>query len=390
MLHILWILLKTILIILGIFLGLVLLALLLLLFCPVRYQAQAKKEGEHLEDTQLAARISWLFRAVGARGTFENGEMKLTILIFGIPLDQIRDWIGNIKEKRRTRAVQKRRKAQAKKANKKKEHTKHSIKDQKESNSSNRSNNQKESNNQNGSSNQNGLNNANGSNASGTDKGKKSQPMKMAGESSETSREIVEDIHKTPSQSETEIIPKESADSAANEDGMNSGFFSGILERLQKIASIPARIWNRITSFIKGILRKIKNIKENIGKLQKKVNWWRSFLEEERTKAAISLVLKDGKALIRHILPTKIEGQITFGCEDPAITGTALAALGMTFPLHKNRIQVNPLFDGENRLTGKVSLKGRIYGIVLVKTALEIYINKNIKYVINRWKHKED
>ena len=44
MLHILWILIKFILIILGILLGLALLAVLLLLFCPVRYQARAVKE----------------------------------------------------------------------------------------------------------------------------------------------------------------------------------------------------------------------------------------------------------------------------------------------------------------------------------------------------------
>ena len=51
---------------------------------------------------------------------------------------------------------------------------------------------------------------------------------------------------------------------------------------------------------------------------------------------------------------------------------------------------MNSLFDGENQLTGNVFLKGRIYGIVLIKAAIEIYFNKNIKYVINRWKHKED
>ena len=85
-----------------------------------------------------------------------------------------------------------------------------------------------------------------------------------------------------------------------------------------------------------------------------------------------------------------MEGDVTFGCDDPAITGTVLAVLGMTIPFHKNRIHVNPLFDGENQLTGNVFLKGRIYGIVLIKAAIEIYFNKNIKYVINRWKHKED
>ena len=50
MLHILWMLVKIILILLGIVLGLVVLALLLLLFCPVRYRADAvKEEGAVLE-----------------------------------------------------------------------------------------------------------------------------------------------------------------------------------------------------------------------------------------------------------------------------------------------------------------------------------------------------
>lgn len=99
---------------------------------------------------------------------------------------------------------------------------------------------------------------------------------------------------------------------------------------------------------------------------------------------------KDAKGLIRHVLPTKIDGHVTFGCEDPAVTGTALAVLGMTFPFHKNKVQVTPLFDGENQLTGDIAMKGRIYGIMFVKAAIEIYFNKNIKYVMNRWKHKED
>ena len=371
MLHILWIFLKTILIILGILLGLVLLALLLLLFCPVRYQAQAKKEGEHLKDTQLAARVSWLFRAVGAKVTYENGEMKLTILIFGISLDRIRGWMGKISEKKRGRAAKKRKAAQASKNN-----------------------------------------NSEGQSANLAERSPK--PSKVVIEENDKThrqpeRGAQETVRANGSQPKPEIVSKEPLEetekskmipektkikdpinSFSDKEERKSGFFFNILEKLKKIAGIPSRIWNRIASFIKGIHQKLKKIRETIGKLQEKAGWWRSFLEDEKTKAAISLVWKDGKALIRHILPTKIEGQITFGCEDPAITGTALAALGMTFPLHKNRIQVNPLFDGENRLTGNVSLKGRMYGVVFVKTALEIYINKNIKYVINRWKHKED
>ena len=52
MLHILWILIKFILIILEILLGLALLAVLLLLFCPVRYQARAVKEAGSFKETE--------------------------------------------------------------------------------------------------------------------------------------------------------------------------------------------------------------------------------------------------------------------------------------------------------------------------------------------------
>ena len=91
---------------------------------------------------------------------------------------------------------------------------------------------------------------------------------------------------------------------------------------------------------------------------------------------------------MRHVFPTKVEGELVFDCTDPSITGSVLAVLGMTIPLHRNCIRVMPLFENRNVLYGNVNLKGRVYGIMLVKTAIELYFDKNIKYVIRRWKHK--
>lgn len=83
MLHILWILIKFILILLGILLGLVLLAVLLVLFCPVRYSAAAAKEGDSFKEAEIEARVSWLFRAIGVRFFFKNGEQKLVLPCLG-------------------------------------------------------------------------------------------------------------------------------------------------------------------------------------------------------------------------------------------------------------------------------------------------------------------
>ena len=135
----------------------------------------------------------------------------------------------------------------------------------------------------------------------------------------------------------------------------------------------------------------LKRFMEKIKRTCVKIEWWKRFFSNPRIKEAISFCWKDIKKLIRHILPIKVEGNVTFGFEDPSITGRIVALLGMTIPFHKNCIQIMPLFQTDrNILEGTIKMKGRIYGVVLVKTAAEIYFNKNVKYMINRWKHKEE
>lgn len=146
------------------------------------------------------------------------------------------------------------------------------------------------------------------------------------------------------------------------------------------------RIYDRIRNIFKEIRTKLQNIRRTLKKVKNNLSWWKSFLEHPRVKAARTLVWKHAKFLLKHIFPTKIEGQVAFSFEDPALTGTALAVLGMTIPFHKNCVQINPRFGGENYLQGNIRAKGRIYGFVFLRAALIIYFDKNIKYVIKRWK----
>ena len=338
MLHILWILIKFILIILGILLGLALLAVLLLLFCPIRYQAQAVKETDSFKETELVARVSWLFHAAGVRLSYYNGERKLEIMIFGVSLETIKGWFKKLKGGKGKKSGRRSVPGQAKR--------------------------QKES--------------AQTESELPMPEDEQSEQLQQEGIQTEPELPMPEDEQSAQDE-------KENGESAARQ-----GLFIRIREILSKIIRIPGKLWNKLTSLIKGIIKKIKHVKKTISGITDKISWWRAFLTNERTKAAFSLIWKDAKGLIHHILPTKVDGHVTFGCEDPSVTGAALAVLGMSFPFHKNRIQITPLFDGENTLTGNVFLKGRIYGVMFVKAAIEIYFNKNIKYVINRWKHKED
>ena len=325
MLHILWLILKFILIVLGIALGLVLLAVLLVLFCPVRYQASAVKDVDNWNQAQVSGGVSWLFRLISVRVIYTDGQLKKEIRIFGISLDKL---LGLTKKK-----------ASPKKA------------------SQNRRNNSEEK-----------------------TVVQKEEPLKIP------------DIKPDPAPVE-EITTKKSDTTSASEPSdkdPNSGLFQKIRVKIKKIIDIPLNILRKIIALPGMLLHKLQKIKLTIQNIYGKIDWWKEFLSHPRTKEAISFVWNEAKGLIRHILPTKIQGNVTFGSEDPSITGTVLGILGMTFPFHKNRIEVTPLFNGENCLTGHVELKGRMYGIVFLKAAIEIYLHKNITYVINRWKHKED
>ena len=99
---------------------------------------------------------------------------------------------------------------------------------------------------------------------------------------------------------------------------------------------------------------------------------------------------KEAKEEIIKYIEAKGYGEVTdFGSEDPSVTGTVLALLGMTMPLHQNRIEFVPVFENRNLLEGNVTVKGRIYCIVPVVILLKLYFNQDIKYIIRRWKHKE-
>lgn len=152
-------------------------------------------------------------------------------------------------------------------------------------------------------------------------------------------------------------------------------------------------LFRRISEKLAEIPGKIKNIRLTFNRIHGKIDWWKRYIHHPKVKAAASLVWSYAKGLLRHILPTKVWGNVIFGFSDPSVTGRVLGLVGMSFPLHKNRVAVHPRFNGENILEGEICFKGRIYGIVLLKAAVVIYFNKNVKYAIKRakhGKHKED
>lgn len=313
MLHILWMLLKIILIVLGIILGLVVLALLLVLFCPVRYRAEAEKGSEPLKQARVTLSVSWIFHGIWLRLFLREGNFRQDVRILGIPVAKL------LTKKKKAPAMESEEKEQ--------------------------------------------------------EELPEPEEISEQADIEETDREeesfLKEDL--------LEEEPREPADTAEETKG------GGFRNLWNKIASF----WEKLREIPRRIMDGIRKFALTLRNSYDKIDWWKAFLSHPRTQEALALVKTETAGILRHVFPTRIWGRVTFGSEDPSVTGTVLAALGITMPFHKNCIEIDPVFDGTNILEGNVQLKGRIYGCVLLKAAVEIYFNKNVKYVIRRWKHKE-
>ena len=349
MLHILWLIIKWILILLGILIGLIFLILLLLLFCPIRYRGNLKKDRtDSLREIHAFGEVSWLLHIISAQVFWEQGVLKTKICLLGIPLEKFKNLF---RKKKKPRALSNSGNQNAKK--------------QTEASGSHEKTSKNE-------------------NQNDTAELQMSEPQE---DTVEDINEILENVIMEPI-SISEEISEESED----EKKLRTKIADLILNIVGKIKMTVGKLFRIVQNFLgipKRILKKIQSLALTIRNFCDKINWWKEFLDHPRTREALSFLWKNAKKLIYHVLPTRITGKITFGNEDPAVTGMVLAVLGMTIPFHKNKIEAAPLFDDENVLEGEILLKGRIYGIVVLKTAAELYFNKNIKYVIHRWRHKE-
>ena len=335
MLHILWMIFKVILILLGILLGVLLAMILLVLFCPVRYQAEAEGSLQEWKKVRGTVRVSWLFRGVSVKAVFSGGKLNPEIRLLGISLNRFL--------KKRT-APEPSEKAENPKAAEKEKPRK--IPEPEKTPELPEPEKLPE--------------------LPEPDRPEE-QPAEQKEKTKHTKEKPVEPEEKMAEPEETQVDPKE-----------KTGFFRKIRNK-----------FSGLMEKLKNIQKTIEELREKIRGVREKLEQGKAFLTEPRVKEAMSYVWKKLKTLIRHVFPRKLEGRITFGWDDPSVTGMVLAAMGITMPFHRNCVELNPLFDGEKVLEGTIKLRGRIYAFMLLKTFLQVYFHKNIRYVIHRWKHRK-
>ena len=121
----------------------------------------------------------------------------------------------------------------------------------------------------------------------------------------------------------------------------------------------------------------LKNIKEKEAEIH-------AFLTNRENQKTAKLLYKQAKRLIRHGFFRKGHGEVTFGFEDPGLTGEVLMAVSVLYPFFHKHWEIYPVFDhavfaAEGTFQGRIRL-----GTVLI-IGLRMFLDKNFRILLKKW-----
>lgn len=131
----------------------------------------------------------------------------------------------------------------------------------------------------------------------------------------------------------------------------------------------------QITEKIKCTYRKFC---DKINQITEKKDKISDFLTDETHKNAFLKLKNEAFHLLKKLKPKKIQGEITFGFEDPSLTGRLLAWISMIYPWIGEHTDITPDFE-HRTLSGDLSIRGRLYVITPVVTAIRLILSKAVR-----------
>jgi len=146
-------------------------------------------------------------------------------------------------------------------------------------------------------------------------------------------------------------------------------------------------------SGFKKIRQKWQNLRDTvrkaiakIGRLLRQKDELQKLLSEPETKQVFSFIWEKCKKLFKHILPRKSKGYVAYGSSDPSTTGKVMGIISVLYAKTGPLVRVVPNFE-EEQLEADLELKGRIQLFTLLVLAGKVFINKEIKQLIQKFKN---
>lgn len=135
--------------------------------------------------------------------------------------------------------------------------------------------------------------------------------------------------------------------------------------------------WQKLKEKVSSFKEKIRQYIIKIRQINKKKEALLKVYHSKRFEVAKEDIKVYAKQLFRILKPDKLEGNVHFGMDDPAVTGEILGGLALILPLYQEYLSIRPDFE-KQCLDGSLRGNGRLYLVSVLKLALKIIFNKNL------------
>lgn len=147
-------------------------------------------------------------------------------------------------------------------------------------------------------------------------------------------------------------------------------------------------LFSRIKNLFKNIICKCKSIYDKIKSIVQNINYYIELIKEENTKIIFGRVLERLLKVIKSIRPRKLKADILVGTGAPDTTGYLMAVAGMLYPYLGKHVNITPDFDN-TIFEGRIEFKGRITLFILIMHALKLYMDKELRNLLSRFKRED-
>lgn len=332
MLHILLLILKIIGLILAVLLGILLFAIICVLFVPVRYRVKADGKLGEEEPVRVRIKIHWLLHIVNVVVSYPSMPyVKVRLFCFTL--------FDSSKKKEKNKGKQKNKELE--KNNKTQE-----------------------------------------ANTTGDE-------VEEIGKEELNIKNLNEEAVKKEKATEVERLSQVDGDGTESVQALEqvpekSGFIDKIKDFILALKAFLCRLWEAVKNIeytIKTNCDKIRTIIENI-------RYYTDVIKSDVFQNAWAICKKQILKILRMLKPAKCKVNLLVGTGDPAGTGQLLSVYGMLYPFIGNHVFIQS--DFENQVVeGDFYMKGKIRAIVLLMAALKLYMNKDIKHLLRLLKREE-
>lgn len=118
-------------------------------------------------------------------------------------------------------------------------------------------------------------------------------------------------------------------------------------------------VFGRIKVFLEKLKFSFQSFCDKLKNMQNIAEEKKAWLEDEENQASLKLLWKQTGRFLRHVCPRGGKGSVTFGFEEPYLTGQVLSASALIYPFFEGNLEICPVFD-DTVFEAEGSFKGRI------------------------------